>query len=264
MKTRTIASLFAFGMAASVAAPASAAERGAGSVYTKESYPVALVDRPLTLAAGMLEIDVPVNIEMSKDRFGKPVSIAPSLYYGVGDSVTVGIFHETGLCLTGTDNGCAKVYNDVGAQGILSLYRSGDYQLVAKLGLDVARISDPTVLQGRGGLAGKGTFGRFALAWDAGVTVVLTNRAPGGNESLDVTLTPQIQILDSLAVVATIGLSSPFESFSDVYQIPVGFGLELTPVRSLDVGARFAFTNLLGKFSTADARVGQVFVRFRL
>src|SRR4051812_49216493 len=80
----------------------------------------------LTLPKGRVVLDVYVPINLSDTQAFKPVSISPDLWYGVDDKLTVGLVHSSGgasgfigtpktaLCLTGTDNGCDKVYNNVG------------------------------------------------------------------------------------------------------------------------------------------------------
>ena len=48
-----------------------------------------------------------IDVNMSADAVGKPFSIAPDIYYGVSDKLSVGLTHDTGLCLAGEENGCA-------------------------------------------------------------------------------------------------------------------------------------------------------------
>ena len=77
-------------------------------------------------------------INASKDNFGKPTSLAPDLFYSVSDTVQIGLLHTgpmgwqsrpgSGLCLTGTSDGCPKVYNNVGFDFMYGLL-FGDFHL---------------------------------------------------------------------------------------------------------------------------------------
>ena len=74
--------------------------------------------------AGMFDVRIFLDINLSKDRAGKPVSLAPDIYYSVSDALQIGLLHTlpmgwqtlpgTGLCLSGKDSGCPHVYNNIG------------------------------------------------------------------------------------------------------------------------------------------------------
>lgn len=269
MISRNALRALASAAAVALATPALAeGSGGAGGLYTKETYPDALNERPLTLPSGAFELTLPVTVNLSQDLFGKPVSIGPSLFYGITDDVTVGIYHPVGLCLTGESNGCAKVYDDVGAAALVSLYRNGNYQLVGQARLQFDRLSDPLFLEGQVGFAGKATFGPAALVGSALFGFGITNRDQGNVKQLiAIELDPQLEIVHGVAVEGRIAFIAPIgddaRPFGDFYAIPVGIGLEVTPIHNLDVGVRFEFPNLLGKGSTADEREGTVFARAR-
>jgi len=101
------------------------------------TIPSALADEPAAppapaapgqLAAGKLNLAVNLEVNMSADLVAKPLSIAPDVAYGVTPELTVMLVHSRygitgfrataggGLCLTGTDGGCPKVYDNVGAE----------------------------------------------------------------------------------------------------------------------------------------------------
>ena len=48
----------------------------------------------LVLARGQLELAINFELEMSADKIGKPVSIAPDVAYGVSDDLTVALVHS--------------------------------------------------------------------------------------------------------------------------------------------------------------------------
>src|SRR5262249_36536911 len=82
------------------------------------------VRRGLQGPAGMISARILLDINASNDHVGKPISIAPDLYYSATDRLQFGIVHQgpmgwqalpgVGLCVTGTDNGCPHLYDNVG------------------------------------------------------------------------------------------------------------------------------------------------------
>src|ERR1043166_5420714 len=74
--------------------------------------------------AGMVSARVLLDINLSTDRAGKPISLAPDLYYSATDRLQIGLLHTgpmgwqsrpgVGLCLTGESNGCPHFYDNVG------------------------------------------------------------------------------------------------------------------------------------------------------
>src|SRR3982750_2058310 len=88
----------------------------AGS-FARDDYggwPSELVERPLTLAEDLGQLDVPVIFNLTSGSLWKPVTMPLRLVYGATSDVTLAVTHQTGLCLSGTASGCAKLYNDVG------------------------------------------------------------------------------------------------------------------------------------------------------
>ncbi|HZZ85028.1 MAG TPA: hypothetical protein VFE30_10865 [Anaeromyxobacteraceae bacterium] len=271
------------------------AEEGPGTIYSKDKYPEELAKRPVTLPAGMAEVYVPLNVNLSTTEtfpgvteFGafKPVRLNPSVYYGVTNDITVGIYTETepvtpmfaGLCLTGTSNGCypiqgagkggflAPVFNTVAGEGVVSLVRKDDYQLAFFGGLEFVTISDPTLLRARFGLSEKWAHGNFALPVKLGVHIGLKNRdlVPGlTDDTLFVDAEPTYNVTEQLAVFVRAAFGSNFNNFSDLITIPVGVGFEYGVNHNFDVGAKFEFDNLLGKNNTTDERVGTLFAKAR-
>ena len=87
------------------------------------------MQRDEALGQGRLLLSGFVEIGLNNGAAFKPISITPDIWYGVTDEITAGLVHSgTGLsgflgsqgdalCLTGTDNGCAKFYD--GPVGVL-------------------------------------------------------------------------------------------------------------------------------------------------
>src|SRR5262245_46883913 len=74
--------------------------------------------------AGMLSVRILLLANLSADNAGKPVSLAPDLYYSITDRLQLGVLHEgpmgwqakpgLGLCFSGQNNGCPRVYDNIG------------------------------------------------------------------------------------------------------------------------------------------------------
>ncbi len=237
-------------------------------VYTKENWPKAVGDRPLTRAKGMIEIEVDVFVNMSKDGVAKPIAIAPDIWYGVSDTLTVGLTHNLGLCLTGTDSGCGKVYNDVGFAGALSVMRDAKMELAVAGGLDLAVI-DPLTLRLNIGADFKYQAGKITIWSYPRIGIGLNKREgalmiPGNTETLSLPVVLGFQATPELNVRLRTGIGglgigpeagAPLDGFGDGFVIPLGIGALYAVSNKLDVGAEFFFPGIAGSdLATADNR----------
>lgn len=283
-------------LAVSLAGPASA-QSVLDQPIEKEGWPVEVTRRPLTLAPGMLEVAVPVNVNMSADRSGKPVFVSPSVHYGVTDVLTVGLRHFLGVCLSGVADGCPKVYNDLGVDAIWGVYHGPLSDLALGVALDAAPLTDPFTLSGEVRIIARFGGGPLALvvapALDFGITQRDGNTfktaplalplatypygwvqfsGPGNKELLSVPASLQVQATPNVVLALSGALDGPLDPatgrFGDFYAIPIGAALVLSPSNMLDVGASFTFLNLIGKQApgadASDLRGLQIFAAFRM
>ena len=115
-------------------------EAGSDNVPPVSGQPMGkvAVRRGVQGPGGLFTARVLLLVNASKDSFGKPTSLAPDLFYSVSDTVQIGLLHTGpmgwqsrpgfGLCLTGTSDGCPKVYNNVGFDFMYGLL-FGDFHL---------------------------------------------------------------------------------------------------------------------------------------
>ena len=231
--------------------------------YDKQSWPVAVVERPLTLDAGMVEIrGRTVVVDLSDGSVAEPVSLAPSVYFGITDELEVGITHRlplphsvgAGICVTGDDGGCRAAYNNVGLDGLWRFVRSNHVEVAARLGVEVPAFDvapdddgeDSLLLGLRLGVAAKLHSGNFGLVFEPSVYVGLGNRELGNEEFIEFPLLVQYQISPVFEAHLITGVNGPAEDFADFNNVPLGAGVTYTVGRSVDVGADFVFPNLLG------------------
>jgi hypothetical protein len=282
---------FAAALAALViveAAPAVAQE--AILQVDRENWPTELTQRPLTLAQGMFEVWLPVNVNLSEGADGEPVFLNPSLMFGVTDRWTIGVRHFRGVCLSDEDAGCPEVYDDVSFDSVFSLGRSGGLDLGVGLALNLAPLVDETTFAGEGRLilrAGGGSvaftlaptlnFGlndresnakRYPIAMNLGTyNALLPQDVIPNKEWLLVPATLQLQLGPTFAVAASASVNGPIDpevgDYGDYWTVPVGVAAVLTPLPALDLGAAFTFPRLLGEDEDADERFLSVFLAFR-
>ena len=204
---------------------------------------------------GLFTARLNLLVNASQGSFGKPTSLAPDLFYAVSDTVQIGLLHTgpmgwqtlpgAGLCLTGADNGCPHVYDNVGFDLMYGLLY-GDFHLSLHSSLYVARISDPMWPMWTVGFSGKFHFTDVvALLFDPQVGITLSHRDVY-NDQLFIPLELQIQATPAVALKILSGVSGQLSSLGDTYRSPLGLGIvgNLTP--NLDLGLRFSFDNLLG------------------
>jgi len=253
-------------------------EAGSSNVPAVSGQPMGkvAVRRGVQGPAGLFTARVLLLVNASKDNFGKPTSLAPDLYYSVSDTVQIGLLHTGpmgwqsppgfGLCLTGTANGCPRVYNNVGFDFMYGLLY-GDFHLSLHSSLFVVPISDPTGVMWTIGLAGKFHFSDVvALYFDPQVGVTLAHRDVY-KDQLFIPLELQFQLGAATSLKVLSGVSGQLSNLGDTFQVPLGLGLIANVSSRVDLGVRFSFDNLLGHvfpgISRTDARSIGLLLTFR-
>jgi hypothetical protein len=267
-------------LAALVALPAGAQEPILGEGPAKE-----IARRSLTLDRGKAELWAPVTMNLTRGQGFEPVNVNPSLYYGVTDNFMIGVRHFTGFCVTGEENGCPNLYNDVSVDALVAFGRGTGIELGAGGALNWAPIDGPngkTAVSGEARVVARAGGGAFALTLSPTVNFGLNERggqvakttgtplnlasynvltptvSPGNREYLLVPVTLQLQLGSLLTLAAGASLNGPLDAedldFGDAYTVPVSFAAVVTPFPKVDVGAAFVFPNLGGAdFSDDEA-----------
>ncbi|HUJ62905.1 MAG TPA: hypothetical protein VLX92_30590 [Kofleriaceae bacterium] len=208
----------------------------------------------LTLPKGKIVIDAFLEINLSSNAVGKPVSLAPDIWYGVTDDLTVGLVHsyvgETGflgvtgdgLCFTGSSSGCPNFYQDVGADV--------RYRLAAPWAVDAGLYIDdtsPFVLALKAGVSGRWRFGKAAVEVQPNLVIGLTNRDKGAlNELLSIPVTGMYDVTDKIDVAAQTGIQLPFENTGDLFHVPLSLAARYHISPQLSAGLVFTLNDLLG------------------
>ena len=244
-------------------------DEGAAAEVTEE--------RQMTLPAGRAFVQVFAEINLSADLALKPLSIAPDLWYGVSDELTVGLVHSgrgatgffglpgNGLCLTGADNGCPDVYHNVGIDARYHFYRSGGITAAADGGL-FARSFDPFALALKVGATGRWQSGQLAVDLAPSIFAGLTERDPEGAVDVEVTSNKEVFLLPVTAIYAVTpqlgaavqaGVQVPFEETGDAWTFGLAIGAQYLVTEQVSADLAFSLPLLAGgpDGTGADARV---------
>lgn len=213
----------------------------------------------LVLPKGGIDINAQVEIDLTKDAVGKPISLAPDIWYGVTDDLTLGLVHSTtgstgllggvgdSLCLTGKDNGCEHLYKNVGLDARV--------RLMAPLSFDggiYINDIDPFQLAIKLGLDGRWRFGKAYIEATPNIFIGLTNRGDdmtvsGRNgETLVIPVTGAYEVVDHLTLALQVGAVIPFENTGDTYRIPLSIAGRYQINDNLGVGLAFTLLGVAG------------------
>lgn len=222
-------------------------------------------ERQMTLPAGQAFLQAFVEMNLSADAAFKPVSIAPDIWYGVSDVLTVGLVHSgrgatgffggvgNGLCITGEDSGCAKVYDNVGLEGRYHFHRSDSMTISAAGGL-FANSFDPFLLSLKAGVIGRWQSGPLAVEFAPALFAGLTERSPepgtvmvsSNKEILSVPVGLMYAIAPTLALGVQTGIVTPLEDAGDLFLIPLSAGVQYIASDKLVVDLVFSLPALAG------------------
>lgn len=223
-------------------------------------------ERQMTLPAGRVFVQAFAEINLSADAVAKPFSIAPDLWYGVSDALTIGLVHSgrgktgffgaagNGLCLAGEENGCAKVYDRVGVDARYHFYREGNLTAAADGGLFLNSF-DPLQAQLKIGAIGRWQGGALSLELAPSLFAGLTEREPEGEMGVVVATNKEFFLLPVTAMYALspkfglagqAGVTVPFSETGDTYFISVAIGAQYMVTEKIAADVAFGLPLLAG------------------
>jgi hypothetical protein len=216
----------------------------------------------MTLPGGAFYLNAVVETNLAKGAAGKPISIAPDLWYGASDKLTLGLVHSSrgatgfltgfvnGLCFLGGSGGgaCAaglgKIYTTVGAEARIAISEGG-FALAVPIGLYASAFDPSVVLSAKIGLIGRWEAGPIAIELQPTVFAGLTQRTidmagtkvSNNEDRFGLPLTLFVKLSPAFAVAAQTGVTLVIEHAKDTYQVPAALGLAwwVTPKLSVDV-----------------------------
>ncbi len=229
---------------------------------------------PLTLGEGEIRVDGFVEVNLSSNFVAEPLSLAPDIYYGVNDDLTVGLVHSgvgttgmfllsgSGLCITGEDSGCPDVYNNVGVNALFG-FMDDDLELAAEGGLFINSLSDPFMMTLKAGLVGRWTSDDLQVAFSPNVHIALNERDIN-QDLIFLPVAAYYSVTPELALGGQTGLWGQVDELGDTWAVPLSLIADYQINEELSAGAAFTFPFLLGEFNDTDIRTLNLFVSYRM
>jgi hypothetical protein len=237
----------------------------------------ALADQPapapkpgVTIPAGQVAVTATVEVNASTDRGAEPVSLAPDVAYGVTADLTAILVHSTvlttgfrggggrGLCVTGTDHGCARLYDNAGVEALLGVLRGplavavdgGVHALSFDRGWYAAKVG-ARVRHRRGDLTLHASPSLFVAASER------DDDDPTTVDNLDRLWLPigaSYAISRPLWVGVGTGVKGPLQGWGDAWELAAGVLAQYQIDPRIAAGASLFFGNVTGGDPDADPR----------
>jgi hypothetical protein len=210
----------------------------------------------MTMPEGGILVRGLLELELSDQSAFEPVSLAPDAYYGLSNDITLGVAHSAygttgffgsaggGLCVTGDDAGCAKIYDNIGFVG--RYYVLDDtFSLAADGGL-FTKSFDPFQLALRAGAVGAWSSDRLTVVANPSLFLGLTERDAGNEEVLLVPIAAMYAVTDDIQAGVQTGFVLPFSATGDTWQVPLSLGAQYALKPKLAVVGAFSLPAVLG------------------
>jgi hypothetical protein len=216
----------------------------AGGLFTKATYPIGAIDRPLTLIEGMTEIRLGGSTDLSSgDEFGK---FGADIYarYGIQDNLEVradlladnNSFTSASVGLEGALNYDPFAVDFRGSLLISSV--GGETHVGANIGFPIRYVVKP---------------GQVAVTALESLFTINFNARPDFSPSLGVIVTP----VPVVSIVAHATLVDPgFHASKAAIELPVALGFQLTPMNKVDIGLLFRLNQVIHPASTGVDMMG--------
>lgn len=212
----------------------------AGGLYTKATYPISTIDRPLTLIEGMTEVQVGIGADLSAKTAFESWNAFVNAHYGIKDNQEI----QFGLA---TDLNNFKGLSAYAAfEGALS-YDLVDFR--AAFVLPVTKTTDPTSGSSSTDIAPGIQFGfpvKYRLKPQVAIIALKSLMTINFKSKPD--LTPSVgvigQIAPPFAIVAQAGITIAKFDTDAGFSIPVSVAAQFTPSNTIDLGLQFSFPNV--------------------
>lgn len=243
-----------------------------GMMFDKANWPTQAVWRPIMFPRSMIQITGTLEANLSVDATFEPFSLAPDIYYGVNEKLTVGVIHSSsafgsygagnGICLSGADGGCPDTYRSVGFDGLYGLM-DDKIEVAAHGGIDILSVPDPMLVSLRMGVKARWNNTKIQVVCDPHIRFGITER-DFNDDAIGIPVQANYQATSKLAAGAHTGLFGPLDGLGDALRIPFGLQALYGLSHKVDIGGALSFINVFGTDGSADARVLNVFASYRL
>jgi hypothetical protein len=213
-----------------------------------------------------------VEINLAHNFWAQPLSLAPDVWFGATDALTIGLVHSNhsldrfvpggSLCLTTDPLYCDSLYRGSGIDARYLAVARGPLQVAPRVRALVRDVEPFKPAITLGALA-RWTHGRFAMQADPYLQLGLANAEDGNRAAVFVPVQLAMQPTCRWLVSLDTGWNSELHLVRDGWHIPVAAGVRARATSHVDVGATLGFTSLLGPQNTPKQRVLFVSVGWR-
>lgn len=210
----------------------------------------------MTLPGGKFQASVIVETNLAKQKAGKPISVAPDLWIGLADRLTVGIYHSgraatgflsgfgTGLCFRDGMSGICKaglgdVYSFAGGEMRIGL-TEGTLATAFVAGGNVRFIDPDKIISAKAGFLARIHTKRLAVELSPMAFIGANKRKVMGvafnKDLIFVPLTIFLRFAPRLSLALQAGVTFEAKKAGDTYEIPAAAGLSwwVTPHFAID------------------------------
>ena len=237
----------------------------------------------MTLPGGGFMLSAIVETNLAKGAAGKPLSVAPDLWIGLADPLTVGIYHSgraatgfltsfgTGLCFRGGGDmgicslGLGDIYTAVGGEVRVGLTEGGLATALVLGGL-VRTFEPERVISGKAGFLARVHTKRIAIEISPMAFLGITQRKVAGmdfnRDELAVPVTIFIRFAPRFSFALQSGVTFVLKKPGDTYEIPAAAGLSWWVSPHFSIDAAFGLAAVADKddmtkpFDQRSATVG--------
>ncbi len=241
------------------------------AVTVAHAEPNDLVTRPFVLPAGGFEARLTAEINLQKNRYGRPLSLAPDLWYGVTSRWTIGLIHSNPsvdridatatFCLRRFQTRCDRLYRGSGIDLRWS-WKTGPLAVAPRARV-LLRDVDPIKPAITLGAMVRWTRGRFAIESDPYLRLGLVNRDQGNRAALFVPIWLAMQPTCRWLLAIHTGWDGEVAIVRDGWHIPFGLVIRARATSQVDIGVEAGFTSLLGPQNNIKQRAALVTVGWR-
>ncbi len=214
----------------------------AGGLFTKKTYPISAIERPLTITKGIAEVRLVLGTDISAAGAFEKFNAGVSARYGLQDNA------ELQFGITSDLNKFASFNAFIGYEGSLS-YDMIDFRATFELPITKTAAVPPATGSTTDVAPGVHIGFPFKYRIKPQFALIALRDLMTINFTAKPDLTPTlgviVQPIPAFAAVVQTGITiKGFNTDGDNFQIPISVALQYTPANTIDFGLEFAFPNL--------------------
>ena len=218
-----------------------------------------IITRSLVLPRNAFRASLTLEYSLAKRHSGTPVSLAPDVWFGATDELTVGVIHSSpsvdriggraSFCIRQSDTTCDQAYQ---GSGVDAMYRLRSW--VAPRARLLIRDTDTFKPALTLGALARWTHGRFSITTDPFLRFGLANTDKGNRTAFSIPLYLGVQPTCRWLIEFHTGADGDVAVLSDGWHMPVALKVTARATRDLDVVFEGGLPQGFGPQVNADER----------